>query len=162
MKKRIYTSPKLISEAFIPSEYIAACYYIACDLGAVAHQMTLESGELIKYCESTYVNSEGETIIHGYNKASILEENCIAHGVEGNSGCGLLQNQYIRVTNQGVIAGLVEKNSLTNSGGEIPLSNINGSPTDGNRITWTSTSSDGREWHHTGTYSANNSHGNHS
>lgn len=141
MDKRNYVRPQLKCEAFHPDNYIAACYFIACNLG-------LQGGTTAKYCET-------------HNKVETNPgEDCIAHGIEGNSGCGVATNQYIRTDANGQPLGqMFELNSLAEGGGDIPIQNVT---VNGNNITWQSVASDGRTWNHEGTYSTTNSHGNHS
>ena len=36
MRKRVYNKPMLVTEAFVPQEYVAVCFSLTCDFGASA------------------------------------------------------------------------------------------------------------------------------
>lgn len=36
MRKRVYNKPMLVTEAFVPQEYVAVCFSLTCDYGASA------------------------------------------------------------------------------------------------------------------------------
>ncbi len=52
MKKKVYEKPMLISEAFIPNEYVAAC---AEDPGYTKYSFTCNAGEGVTYEGDKYV-----------------------------------------------------------------------------------------------------------
>lgn len=45
MGKRVYGKPMLVTEAFVPQEYVAACFSLTCDFGASARNNQQVIGE---------------------------------------------------------------------------------------------------------------------
>lgn len=72
MEKMMWTKPMAVAEQFMPNEYIAACYEIACSIGAAAP-----------------IGDEGK------------KDECCGHShtrTSGGSGCGWAKNQNIQVS----------------------------------------------------------------
>ena len=125
--KRKWETPRTVVQGFEPNEYVAACWYIACDYGEVG--MNDPIGHLY---HGAYDNGTG----CGYADNQVIRE--VRDGVfrlREEDGYG--EDYDLRMTRNSDYSGL--------SG---TLSNVQL----GETIYWTSTSSDGRSiWYHKGT-----------
>lgn len=123
MEKRKYEKPMLISEAFIPNEYVAACWYIACDYG---------NGE----------NNHWDPYHFG-------DENYKHAANPNGTGCGHANNQHIYDLPNGGFS-ITEENTDGLNNLKCTITNGVTSVGEGTFIQWTTTSGD-RTWTHKGT-----------
>ena len=133
--KTKWITPRTEIEAFIPDEYIAACWGVACNVDAA------------NYYEQTHYANRGETW---------WDRGCTHDAAH----CGASNNQVIKLNDDGTPNRMVETATdglgdldcyLTNANymGTVPISSVNV----GSTIYWT-TISGNRTWHHVGLVTA--------
>ena len=122
MEKRKYEKPMLVSEAFIPNEYVAVCFLVKCDVCGSD--------------ESPTYNNLG-----GGRKEENNTHSC-------DTGCGDPNNQYIT----GDIGSWTFMEINSDQGSALVTENITyGTVGDNAAISWnTRNTRDGRIWHHHG------------
>ena len=130
-----WETPRVTIQEFEPNEYVAACWQIACSVGAKGDE---------NYANPDPMNPNDPGITHSHNS--------------DKTGCGWAHSQYIVEVSDGVF-------NVTEYGQNIlPCSltkndhwrNLESTITDvepGNKIYWT-TSLDNRTWYHYGTVGA--------
>ena len=124
MKKK-WETPRTVVQGFEPNEYVAACWYIACDYGEVGMNDPISH---------LYHNAYGDGTGCGHADNQIIRE--VRDGVfrlREEDGYG--EDYDLRMTRNSDYSGL----SWTLSNVEV-----------GDVIYWTTTASDGRTWYHTG------------
>lgn len=121
MEKRKYEKPMLISEAFIPNEYVAACWYIACDYGIAGAWDPEHPGD------------------KNYKHAANPD----------GTGCGHANNQHIYDLSGGGFS-ITEENTDGLGNLTCTITNGVTNVTEGTVIHWTTTA-DKRTWTHKGT-----------
>lgn len=108
-KKKAYVKPEMHVEEFTPNEYIAACWYIACDYG-------IQGGD----SKNGYIPQEGGG---GHTMRS------------GGSGCGWAKNQVIKGDLENFK--FVEENSGYGKPLDCTITGQSDSPLkEGSTITW--------------------------
>lgn len=132
-----WETPRVTIQEFEPNEYVAACWQIACSVGAQGNE---------NYANPDPMNPNDPGITHSHNS--------------DKTGCGWAHSQYIVEVSDGVF-------NVTEYGQNIlPCSltkndqwrNLESTITDvkpGDKIYWT-TSLDKRTWYHYGTVGAEN------
>ena len=114
--KKQYNKPMLISEEFVPQEYVAVCYELACDYG--------------KSDKATYNPYHSDD--DGHRKQT------------DGKGCGWASNQSIQTNAEGVIIGVSELNSPIQNAGILKcnfnpdITGQNIKDLNGQKVTWTS------------------------
>ena len=121
--KRKYERPMAFEETFMTNEYVAACWGVACSIDS-----------------ANKVDKDHPTVNHTADH------------------CGLDTNQHIYTNSKGVAVSMIEEgtdglgnltcNLYTDS--TYRYSKRYSSVKPGDYIYWTTTSSDGRTWHHQG------------
>ena len=122
---REYVRPMMTGETFATNEYVAACWYIACDYGQGEHNHYDPYGEY----HNAYENGTG----CGHAQNQVIRESNGVFRISEEDGFGEdYQMQMTRNSN---------------------WSDLNWTLTDvreGETIYWTTTASDGRIWYHKG------------
>lgn len=132
MKKKVYQKPLLMSEDFVPQEYVAVCWGVGCDV-TTSNQIEKDLG--------------------------VYKPGVLDHGADH---CGLSANQVIRDSNDDGIGDEMVEVGTDGLGTlkctiysdayytqMIPVSSVK----IGSTIYWT-TASGNKVWHHVGTVSA--------
>ncbi len=138
--KRVYETPVACAEEFLPNEYVAACWAIACDYGIQGGEPGINNTNLPKW-------------LHERSDATHTLRN-------DGTGCGHEDNQFITENASGSFSvmeintqGLGNLNtSLTTSSNYRGLSSSISNVEPGDIIYWTTSAGD-RTWYHKGTVS---------
>lgn len=147
--KKTYEKPVLHAEQFIPNEYVAACWYIACSLGTNDCYVKDDADYNNESFNHTGENSNG----YIWSKAT-KDANGSKHSRNSNgTGCGWATNQHIyqnadgsfSITEENVPEGSTLVCTITSPS---PLKEIS----DGLTVKWT-TSNGSTTWLHEGTVS---------
>lgn len=136
--KRTYEAPMACSEEFMPNEYVAACWAIACTYGIQGGESGINNPTMAWW--------EGKDAIHTLRS--------------DGTGCGHEDNQYITENANGSFSvmeintqGLGNLNTrLTTDNGYRNLNSSISNVEPGDVIYWT-TSAGNRTWYHMGTVS---------
>lgn len=125
---REYVRPMMTGETFATNEYVAACWYIACDYGQG------DNGHRDPIDRNLYHNTNSD-----------------------GTGCGHADNQVIRDISDGMFAMREEDGFgedydvlMTRNESWLGLSSTLSGVQVGETIYWTTTASDGRIWRHKG------------
>lgn len=125
--KEKWNSPKTVIEEFVPNEYVAVCWGVACDV----------------YEANDYEKKNGPGSKTWYDMGCTHDIN----------HCGKMENQVLKdYNNDGKPDEMIEIG--TDGLGNLPC-NISGGSLEnikvGDYIYWTTSAADGRIWHHQGT-----------
>lgn len=122
MEKRNYCSPRLAVEHFIPNEYVAACWYVACEIPTTRYENS-----------KAYYGQDTSGAWHSKR--------------DDYTGCGWAQNQHVFDRTDGRFS-IVEENTKYTSDLNAKITSELKSVTDGAYLEWTTNDGSTMYYHH--------------